>query len=210
VRVLVVVTVLVVVVAGYLAWQARPQPVPVVASASAATPTAEPGAGDGGSGSGTSSDLSAAASPSGMPVVVAVVGKVRRPGVVSLPAGARVADAVRAAGGLLPGADPGFLNLARKVVDGEEIAVGVTPPPDAQGPAGAGPTGSGATATGKVDLNTATADQLDTLPGVGPAMAQRIITYRTQHGGFRSIEELQQVSGIGDARYQDLKDLVTV
>jgi competence protein ComEA len=128
VRVLVVVTVLVVVVAGYLAWQARPQPVPVVASASAATPTAEPGAGDGGSGSGTSSDLSAAASPSGMPVVVAVVGKVRRPGVVSLPAGARVADAVRAAGGLLPGADPGFLNLARKVVDGEEIAVGVTPP----------------------------------------------------------------------------------
>jgi competence protein ComEA len=207
IRVLVIVTVLVVVVAGYLAWHARPQPVPVVASTAAAIPSAGATTEPTGDGSvGTATDPSARPAPSGSAVVVAVVGRVQRPGLVTLPAGARVADAVQAAGGPLPGTDLGFLNLARKVVDGEEIAVGVTPPPDAQGLA----TAAGSAGTGKVNLNTATADQLDTLPGVGPAMAQRILTYRADHNGFHSIEELQQVSGIGDARYQDLKDLVTI
>ena len=199
-RVLLIVTVLVVVIAGFVAWHARPQPVPVVASTPLGTaPADQPGS------SGAATDPSASPTPSGSSLVVAVVGRVARPGLVTLPAGARVADAIQAAGGPLPGTDLGFLNVARKVVDGEEIAVGVTPPPDAGATAPAG-----AAASGKVNLTTATADQLDTLPGVGPAMAQRIITYRTEHGGFHSIEELKQVSGIGDARYQDLKDLVTI
>jgi competence protein ComEA len=201
-RVLVIVTVLVVAIAGFVAWHARPQPVPVVASTPLGTASTD-ASGDGSAGAAT--DPSSSPTPSGSSLVVAVVGRVEKPGLVTLPAGARVADAIQAAGGPLPGTDLGFLNVARKVVDGEEIAVGVTPPPDAGITAP-----SGAAADGRVNLNTATADQLDTLPGVGPAMAQRIITYRTAHGGFHSIEELKQVSGIGDARYQDLKDLVTI
>jgi competence protein ComEA len=140
-------------------------------------------------------------------VVVAITGKVRRPGLVRLPAGARVADALDAAGGVLPGTDLSYLNLARKVVDGELIVVGLPAPAGTMAPgADAGAAGSGA----KVNLNTATAAQLDALPGVGPVMAQRIIAYRDRHGGFKSVSELRQVDGIGDARYEDLKDLVTV
>ncbi|MGA8115878.1 MAG: ComEA family DNA-binding protein, partial [Actinocatenispora sp.] len=137
-------------------------------------------------------------------LVVSVAGKVRRPGLVRLRPGSRVADAISAAGGLLPGADAGLLNLARKVVDGEQILVGVTPPPGAVGPAGAPDQAA------KINLNTATSADLDKLPGIGPALAQRILSFRTEHGGFRSVDELKQVSGIGDARFADLKDLVTV
>lgn len=203
-RVLIIVTVLVVVIAGFVAWHARPQPVPVAAAAPVSTATDL--SNDGSADVATDPSASAAPSESSSALVVAVVGRVQRPGLVTLPAGARVADAIQAAGGPLPGTDLGFLNVARKVVDGEEIAVGVTPPPDAAGITAP----SGSTTSGKVNLNTATSDQLDTLPGVGPAMAQRIITYRTEHGGFHSIEDLKQVSGIGDARFADLKDLVTV
>jgi competence protein ComEA len=111
---------------------------------------------------------------------------------------------------VLPGTDISFLNLARKVSDGELIVVGVTPPPGvAQGGSGeAG--GGGAPGGGPVNLNTAGIDQLQTLPGVGPVLAQRILDYRTAHGGFRSVADLRQVSGIGDARFAQLKDLVTV
>ena len=108
-------------------------------------------------------------------VVVAVAGKVRRPGLVRLPAGARVADAVEAAGGALPGADLTSLNLARKVVDGELILVGVTPPPGVGGTAGAA---ARALRRGPVNLNTATLAELDALPGVGPVLAQRILDHR--------------------------------
>jgi competence protein ComEA len=140
--------------------------------------------------------------------VVAVAGKVRRPGLVRLPPGARVADAIEAAGGLLPGTDLATVNLARKVADGELIVVGVpAPAPPAAGSAGpAGPAAPG----DKVNLNTATLAQLDTLPGVGPVLAQRILGYRTNHGGFRSVTDLRQVDGIGDSRFEQLKDLVTV
>jgi competence protein ComEA len=151
-------------------------------------------------------------------VVVAVAGKVRQPGLVRLPPGARVADAITAAGGVLPGTDTALLNLARKVSDGELIVVGIPAPAGVQGagPAGSGaPGASGQTAAagqpgGKVNLNTAALAELDSLPGVGTVLAQRILAYRDGHGGFRSVAELRQVEGIGDARYEQLKELVTV
>lgn len=199
VRAIAVVAVVVVLGAAGWAWMSRPRTEPVAPSVAPATASAAlpmP------SGSGSVAG--------GAEVVVAVAGKVRRPGLVRLPAGARVADALDSAGGPLPGVDVSLLNLARKVTDGELILVGVTPPAGATA-AGAGPgqAHSGAVG-GKVNLNTATVAQLDALPGVGPVLAQRIVTHREQHGGFRSVGDLRQVNGIGDARYEDLKDLVTV
>ncbi|MFF8911806.1 helix-hairpin-helix domain-containing protein [Streptomyces sp. NPDC015032] len=138
-------------------------------------------------------------------------GKVRRPGIHQLPSGARVADAIRAAGGARPGADLAGLNRARVLMDGEQIVVGVPPGPQATGGTGgaaAGGTGSSGPAAGPVSLNLATVEQLDTLPGVGPVLAQHIVDYRTQHGGFRSVDELREVNGIGDRRFADLQPLV--
>ncbi|QLH21731.1 ComEA family DNA-binding protein [Streptomyces sp. Rer75] len=151
----------------------------------------------------------------GRSVVVDVTGKVRRPGLRQLPSGARVADAIKAAGGARPGADTSGLNRARPLVDGEQIVVGA---PAKQAPAGAAPTGPapapgsgpapGAPSGGTISLNSATAEQLDTLPGVGPVLARHILDYRTQHGGFRSLDELREVNGIGDRRFADLRPLV--
>jgi competence protein ComEA len=143
-------------------------------------------------------------------LVVAVGGKVRKPGLVRLPPGARVADALDAAGGPQPGVDVAMLNLARKVVDGELIMVGVTPSPGAATPAGPAATGAAGAAGGLVNLNTATLADLDTLPGVGPVLAQRILDAREAQGGFKAVSDLRKVDGIGDARYEQLKDLVTV
>jgi competence protein ComEA len=146
-------------------------------------------------------------------MVVAVSGKVRRPGVVTVPAGARVIDVLKAAGGPLPGADIGTLNLARKVADGELVTVGVpAPAPAASGSAGAAPLGGDAAGgpTAPVDLNTATLAELDTLPGVGPVLAQRILDWRTEHGQFATVDQLSDVPGIGDARLAQLRDLVRV
>ncbi|MFI6231752.1 helix-hairpin-helix domain-containing protein [Micromonospora echinospora] len=197
VRALAAVAALVVLGAGFWAWRSRPQVEPVAApTASAGSPVdaaTEPPSGSGAA-----------------ELVVAVAGRVRRPGLVRLPAGARVADAIEAAGGAQPGVDVALLNPARKVTDGELIVVGVTPPPGAGPPtAGAAP-GAAGPAAGKVNLNTATVAQLDTLPGVGPVLAQRIVDHRDQQGGFRSVGDLRQIEGIGDARYEQLKDLVTV
>ncbi|MFF0318555.1 helix-hairpin-helix domain-containing protein [Micromonospora sp. NPDC005252] len=194
VRALAVVALVVVLAAAGWAWRSRPHAEPVTPSTGAAAPavSAEQGS----------------ASPAGE-LVVAVAGKVRRPGLVRLPAGARLADAVQAAGGPLPGVDVALLNPARKVTDGELIVVGVTPPPVPGG--GADPAAGGAPAAGgPLNLNTATLAQLDALPGVGPVLAQRILAYRDQHGGFKGVGDLRQVDGIGDARYEQLKDLVTV
>ncbi|MEE6263442.1 ComEA family DNA-binding protein [Plantactinospora sonchi] len=200
VRALAVLAAVVVLGAAVWAWLSRPhsEPVPEVPAEAAPFASGSPHAGGVG------------ASPAEL--VVAVAGKVRRPGLVRLPVGARVADAVAAAGGAQPGVDVALLNLARKVADGELILVGVTPPPGAAGQAGDGPSvGSGAgPGGGKVNLNTATVAQLDALPGVGPVLAQRIVDHRERSGGFRSVGDLRQVTGIGDARYEDLKDLVTV
>ncbi len=136
-------------------------------------------------------------------VLVHVVGQVRRPGVVRLQPGSRVLDAVGAAGGARPSADLNHLNLARVVTDGEQIVVPkpgeVVPVAGAAGAPGAGTAPAGGTpAGGLVDLNSADAAALDALPGVGPVLSQRILDWRTQHGRFSSVDELGEVSGIGD------------
>lgn len=152
-------------------------------------------------------------------VVVDVVGAVRRAGVFRLRAGVRVVDAIAAAGGALASADLTRLNLAAVVADGTRVAVPIagapTPGVDpaavsgaAPGP-GEGPTGA-PSADAPVNLNTANADQLDALPGVGPATAAAIISDREAHGPFRSVDDLGRVRGIGDAKLDQLRKLVTV
>jgi competence protein ComEA len=140
-------------------------------------------------------------------VVVSVVGTVARPGLVTLPEGARVADAIAAAGGLLPEADATSVNLAAVVSDGEQIAVGVPGAAVVDGAPGAATAGSG---SGPVDLNAATAADLDALPGIGPVLAQRIVEHRERSGPFRSVEQLDDVPGIGPATYAELAELVAV
>ncbi|MFI0354680.1 helix-hairpin-helix domain-containing protein [Actinomadura sp. 9N407] len=176
------------VAAGYL-WMARPRPEPAAGPSLAPAPATP----------------ATSAQAQGGTVVVHVHGKVRRPGVVTLPKGSRIADAIRSAGGTRPGVDTGALNLARTLVDGEQIPVGVRAPVPAAVPSST--TGAAGTS---LDLNTATVQQLDQLPGVGPVLAQRIIDYRTQRGGFRSVDQLQEVSGIGARRFADLRNLVRV
>jgi competence protein ComEA len=195
VRALAVVAVLVVLGAAFWAWRARPdvEPVPGAAPPPAA-----------GSPAGPTGARSAGPDPTEL--VVAVAGRVRRPGLVRLPAGSRVADAVDAAGGALPGVDVALLNPARRLTDGELLLVGATPAPAVAAPAAGAAPGEG----GKVNLNTATLAQLDALPGVGPVLAQRILDQRQRRGGFRSVDDLRHVDGIGDSRFEDLKALVTV
>ncbi|HLT10415.1 MAG TPA: helix-hairpin-helix domain-containing protein [Micromonosporaceae bacterium] len=192
VRALAVVAVVVAVVAAVVAWRGRPTVEPVAVASTVAVPSV------------------AASVPPAEYVVVAVSGRVRQPGIVRLPAGARVADAIEAAGGALDNDDLALVNLARKVSDGELILVGVTPPPGAGAEVGGAEGGTGGSSDGLVNLNTATSAQLQTLPGIGPVLAERIIAYREQHGGFEAVSDLRKVTGIGDARYDELKDLVTV
>jgi competence protein ComEA len=145
-------------------------------------------------------------------VVVDVEGRVPTPGLVRLPAGSRVDDAVRAAGGPGDSADLTRLNLARPLVDGEQVLV-PAPGDPAPPPAPAAGTAAGApppAAAGPVPLATATLADLDALPGVGPVLAQRILDWRTQHGGFSSVDELGEVSGIGDVLMERLRPLVVV
>jgi competence protein ComEA len=141
-------------------------------------------------------------------VVVAVVGLVARPGLVTLPGGARVADAVEAAGGLLPDADPASVNLAAVVSDGQQIAVGV--PGVTTGPAPTAGASADGPSAGPVNLNTATAAELDGLPGIGPVLAQRIVDHRAREGTFGSVGQLEDVPGIGPAILEGLSDAVTV
>ncbi|MFD9338095.1 helix-hairpin-helix domain-containing protein [Streptomyces sp. NPDC060028] len=204
-RTVAAVCVVLVVAVGFAAqqfWSARPQPVtapevvapaPVAATAPASTVASAPAA-------------------VGAPVVVDVSGKVREPGVRRLPAGSRVEDALSAAGGVRPGTDTTGLNLARVLVDGEQVLVGAPAPPaggaGGGGVAGGGAGGVGGPSPGPLSLGTATAEQLDRLPGVGPVLAQHIVDFRTVRGGFRSVEELRQVNGIGERRFADLRRLV--
>lgn len=143
------------------------------------------------------------ASTSEKTIVVSVVGQVARPGLVTLSEGSRVADALREAGGPVPGVDISALNLARRLADGEQIYVGIPPPP------GTDPAPAGAPAApDKVDLNSATLADLDTLPGVGPVTAQRIVDWRAEHGRFDSVDQLREIDGIGPSRFANLKDMV--
>jgi competence protein ComEA len=154
------------------------------------------------------------ASPEAGPgeAVVHVAGAVRSPGVYALPDRARVIDAIQKAGGFAPNADPGQLNLAARVVDGTQILVplrGAAPAPGApQRPAarGAAPAAAG----GLVSINSASAEELDTLPGIGPATAAKIIEYRQRHGGFKTVDELAAVKGIGPKKLERLRPRVTL
>jgi competence protein ComEA len=136
-------------------------------------------------------------------IYVHILGQVVRPGLYALPDGARAVDAVAAAGGFTPTADAGGVNLARFVSDGEQIVV------PAIGEATTGPA-PGIAGDGRVNLNTADAAALDTLPGVGPATAQKILAWREQHGRFEAVEDLLDVGGIGEAKLDAIRDLVTV
>lgn len=194
-------------------------PVSAPVAATAAAPT-DPDAGENGSAAVGPGQVSAgrmgsaeAGAQAVTEVVVDVAGKVRRPGLVVLPAGARVADAIEAAGGARKGVDLQPLNLARVLVDGEQIIVGApaadgvvgTPTaPDGAAPAGA--VGPG----GLVNLNAATQTDLEALPGIGPVTAAAILEWRTRHGGFTSVEDLLEVSGIGEVTLERLAPLVTV
>jgi competence protein ComEA len=149
----------------------------------------------------------------GPTILVHVLGAVSKPGLVTLDEGARVADAISAAGGLRADADPAELNLAAVLGDGSQIVIGAKGSPRGEvrvGSRNAVP-GSGSTTAGVVvDLNSATLDQLDTLPGVGPVLAQSIIDYRTKHGRYTKIEELQEVDGIGSKTYAQIAPHVNV
>jgi competence protein ComEA len=156
----------------------------------------------------TSPSPAPAAIPAAGSLVVHVAGTVVDPGIVTLPAGARVADAIQAAGGALPETDLSGVNLARILVDGEQVLVGL--PAVAGAPLAATPAPSGGSETGPLDLNSATLDQLQNLPGVGPVLAQRIVDWRTDNGRFTSVEELQEIDGIGEQRLEDLRSRVRV
>jgi len=163
--------------------------------------------------------MSSVSSPSPTPtpvptVKVHVLGAVAHPGVVTLPDGARVEDAIAAAGGLTSDADPALLNLAAVVADGSQIVIGTVGNPAGEvNGAGSSGTGSGSSSAGtgvKVNINTASETELETLPGIGPVTAGKIIAYRTDHGKFSTIDELQEVSGIGPKTMAQLEPYVTV
>ena len=155
-----------------------------------------------------SSDASPSASASAAgDLVVDVEGKVKRPGIVSLPAGSRVHEAVAEAGGVRGKVDTSTLNMARLLTDGEQILVGVEPVAGASA-SGSAPAGTGS-AGARISLGTATLEQLDTLPGIGPVTAQAILDHRSEHGPFTSVDDLLDVKGIGEATLADIRDRVT-
>ena len=185
------VAVLAVTIGGAGLWYARSLPRPVEVRATTGAPT-------GAAASGVSPS-------SGAPLIVDVAGWVRNPGVYTFADGSRVIDAIDAAGGARPGALLQALNLAALLVDGTQILV------PREGAAGAPPVGStGAASGGLVNVNTASATDLEALPGIGEVIAQRIIDHRTANGPFTSVDQLVDVSGIGDAILDSIRELVTV
>lgn len=183
-------------------WALRSEPVPVAPPepVAAVSPLAEPAA-----------EATPTAGEPGEPetVTVDVAGKVRRPGIVVLGSGARVVDALEEAGGARPGVDLSGLNLARVLVDGEQVVVGV-PPPATGLPASPAAPAPGAPGSALVDLNTADLTLLESLPEVGPVTAQAILAWREEHGGFTAVSELLEVDGIGDATLATITPFVTV
>lgn len=230
-RGLVALLAVILVVIGYLVWQSQPRDVVSVPAAdesrgspieeaTAITPevlaTGPPLTGSSGSPPVPAATTAVEDDSGGVPestdatgIVVHVTGLVRRPGLVRLPAGARVADAIDLAGGITRRRAEGSVNLARVLVDGEQIVVADAAMPQPVAPAASGATPPAALGA-PVDLNSATIEQLDGLPGVGPVLAGRILQWRTTHGRFRSVDELGEVSGIGDAILGQLRPLVRV
>lgn len=200
-----------VVIAGGLMLRARPRTVSSAPQAPALS-TSHSGS-DSGLAAGVVSTPRASPTPL---VVVDVVGSVRRPGVVRLSAGSRIVDALAAAGGLRPGSNPGLLNLAAVLTDGQQVVVGAPAAAAGAAPAGSGPSAGagvgGVAVTGgpTIDLNSATLEQLDGLPGVGPVLAQRILDWRQQNGRFASVEQLAEVGGIGERKLADIRGRVRV
>ena len=174
--------------------------------------------------SGVEPGVAPGVAPSGAPVgdgpaadpatlVVDVAGKVRRPGIATLPVGSRVIDAIESAGGVRRGVDLTTLNLARLLVDGEQVVVGVPPPGGVAAPAASAPTAggvSGGTAATLVNINTAAQSELEELPGVGPVTASAILQWRTENGPFTSVDELMEVSGIGEKTLAEIAPHVTL
>jgi competence protein ComEA len=150
-------------------------------------------------------------SPKGAKIVVHIFGAVRHPGLVRLRENSRVQDAIDAAGGLTGRADPGELNLAQMLNDGQQVLIGTRSDPagEVRDQSGSG-TAEGPSATGALDLNRADQSQLEELPSVGPVTAQAILTWRQQHGQFSRIEELQEVDGIGPKTYAQIAPHVRV
>ena len=188
------------IVAGAAFAYARSLPKPAPESAASPIPTA---------------DATGSLDPStSSGVVVHVTGAVAKPGVYELPAGARVIDGVTAAGGALPEADLSSINLARPLTDGERVYIprrGEVPPAAAApDPSGGAPPGGSTDAPDKVNINTASVSELEALPGVGEVIAQRIVDYRTQHGPFKTVRDLLKVEGIGEKKFESIKDHVTV
>ena len=185
-------------VGGAGLWYVRSLPRPVTIQAEVQSSAGQPPGG------------AAAPAPTAAPVIVDVAGWVRLPGVYQFRQGDRVVDAISRAGGPRKGADLTSLNLAALLTDGEQILVGragaAASPGSSSSGAGTGPAGSEAL----VNLNTATLDELETLPGIGEVLGQRIIDYREEHGPFQTVEDLLDVSGIGDSRLADIKPKVTV
>ncbi len=233
---------LVLAVVGVGLMRSRPSTVPE-APQLVATGTPAPAASTGDPSGGrpadrTDSSTAGASRPSGAPeplpasaspavIRVHVIGRVARPGVHEVPVGARVVDAVDAAGGMTTGAHPGTLNLAQPVCDGCQVVIpaagnGTLVPPAATGSAGSvagagtpqsAATGSGSAGAGPsdlVDLNTASQSQLEAIDGVGPVMAGRILAWRQQHGRFTKVDELQEIDGIGPKTFARLKDHVRI
>lgn len=208
---LLVVALLAAALAGFVVLRGRPQEVqaPQLMSPGTALPGATTAPRAPGAASRAGPARPPAAPPTDAELVVAVVGKVAKPGLVRVPGGSRVDDAVRAAGGAQPGVDLAGLNLARKLVDGEQVLVGVDPPPGTATAPGSATPGA-ATATGPLNLNAASATELDALPGIGPVLAQRIVDWRTEHGRFDTVEQLREVKGIGESTFADLEGAVVV
>jgi competence protein ComEA len=180
----------VIVLAGTIFWLHRPEPTPAL---TITTPTPR-------------------ATATLASIIVDVRGAVNKPGVYTLPLGSRMQDALAQAGDVQSNADTRGLNLARKLNDGEQIyvpAVGEATPVPTKSTVSGAPTATKAP-IGKININTATIAELDMLPGIGPAIAQRIVDYRTQNGDFKKIDDLKKVRGIGDVLFDQIKDLITL
>ncbi len=212
--VLVLVAALAATAAAVGVWRDRPEPRPIETATVAAVSDTGPSTASSGSAPPTGS-----AAPSPDPadvaatseIVVSVTGLVVNPGVVHLPPDSRVTDAIAAAGGTQPGANLTGMNLAAKLADGDSVVVTDTgSAASAPAAAPAGSSGPGSAPAGLVNLNTADEAALDTLPGVGPVMAQNIIAWRESNGRFSNVEQLQEISGIGPSRYAQISALVTV